>query len=489
LKRSFAMESSELRPNLKNHPCFDPVARHTSARIHLPVAPRCNVQCLYCNRQFDCLHESRPGVTSTILTPREALEYLKRMVEKIPQTSVVGIAGPGDPMANPDETLATLRLVRETYPEMLLCLASNGLSLLPYLDDLAVLDVSHVTVTVNAVDPEIASQLYAWMRYGKRTYSGLEGATYLLERQKAAVIGLKERGIIVKINSILIPGYNDSHLHLVAKTVAEWGADLFNLIPLYPVEGTPFGTLLEPSAQTISQIRTQCAAHLPQMSHCQRCRADAAGLLGHDNEEITATLQSVKDQSRLQLPWSTISSINMNVDCTTGDCSVSCAATNACGVNMEGFRTQKTKNISTVPIVRALSPEPMSTPVRAAVGSLEGVLVNLHLGQAQQFHVYEHQDVGWKYLETRPTPDPGNGDERWQALAHTFSDCQAIFVSGAGDKPIKVLKEKGVIVWTVEGLIEELLEAWSNGSKLDVHLKSESHACGEGCRGGGNGCG
>ncbi|HTH13936.1 MAG TPA: hypothetical protein VMB23_06040, partial [Spirochaetia bacterium] len=91
------------------HPCFDPQARRTSARVHLPVAPRCNLQCRYCNRQTDCLHESRPGVTSGVLSPAQALDYLHRIVEKLPQTRVVGIAGPGDPMANVDETLETLR--------------------------------------------------------------------------------------------------------------------------------------------------------------------------------------------------------------------------------------------------------------------------------------------------------------------------------------------------------------------------------------------
>ncbi|WP_227625365.1 hypothetical protein [Geofilum rubicundum] len=51
------------------HPCFDEKARHAHARVHLPVAPNCNIQCNYCNRQFDCVNESRPGVTSTLLKP------------------------------------------------------------------------------------------------------------------------------------------------------------------------------------------------------------------------------------------------------------------------------------------------------------------------------------------------------------------------------------------------------------------------------------
>ena len=44
-----------------SHPCFEADAHHTHARVHVPVAPRCNVQCNFCSRKFDCVNESRPG--------------------------------------------------------------------------------------------------------------------------------------------------------------------------------------------------------------------------------------------------------------------------------------------------------------------------------------------------------------------------------------------------------------------------------------------
>ena len=59
-----------------NHPCFDDSARHRYARVHLPVAPRCNIQCNFCDRKMDCLNESRPGVTSSVLSPGQAVYYL-----------------------------------------------------------------------------------------------------------------------------------------------------------------------------------------------------------------------------------------------------------------------------------------------------------------------------------------------------------------------------------------------------------------------------
>ena len=66
--------------DLTQHPCFNSDVRHTTGRIHLPVAPECNIQCNYCDRKFDCMNESRPGVTSAVLGPKQALAYLDRVL-------------------------------------------------------------------------------------------------------------------------------------------------------------------------------------------------------------------------------------------------------------------------------------------------------------------------------------------------------------------------------------------------------------------------
>lgn len=84
--------------------------------MHLPVAPACNLQCNYCNRKFDCSNESRPGVSSTLLTPEQAVVKVRQVAQAIPQLSVVGIAGPGDPLANIARTFRTLELIREQLP-------------------------------------------------------------------------------------------------------------------------------------------------------------------------------------------------------------------------------------------------------------------------------------------------------------------------------------------------------------------------------------
>lgn len=413
-----------------NHPCFNPEARHQYGRIHLPVAPRCNIQCNFCNRKYDCVNESRPGVSSAILSPGQAFYYLERMLAQRPEISTIGIAGPGDPLANPQETLETIKLVKAKFPEMIFCLASNGLNLPPYIDELANLGVSHVTVTINAVNPDIGESIYAWVRDGKVIYRGKDAARLLWERQQAAVIGLKKHGITVKINSIILPGINDYHLKEVAQQMAALGADLMNCIPIYPTVGTVFEDIKSPDGEEISWIRRETGKNIPQMEHCTRCRADAIGLLG---ETMTAqTFTNLRDAS--QLP------INPN---------------------------ENRPNI--------------------AVATQEGILVNQHLGEAEELLIYGQNESGYYLVETRRTPPPGNAKQRWLDLATLLKDCRAVLVSSVGDSPREVLKQEGIRVIETEGLIEQSLEAVFSGQE-DRLIKRRPSSCNE-CKGSGMGCG
>lgn len=423
-----------LDADLTRHPCFNPDTRHRTARVHLPVAPRCNVQCRFCNRKTDCLNEGRPGVTSAVLTPRQAVGYLEKLRARRGNIAVTGIAGPGDPMANPDETLETLRLVRERFPDMLLCLATNGLDLAEHVPALAALHLSHATITINAVDPAIAARIYAWGRHRRRVHRGEALGRLIVERQLAAVRLLKEHGILVKVNAIILPGVNDHHLPDVARVVAEFGADLMNCLPLLPVQGTPFHVLGQPDGRTVARVRLQTGRYLPQMTHCARCRADAAGLVGEDLSPETA------------------------------------------GLIREA----------------AGSSDPSRRFV--AVATHEGALVNQHLGEAERFMIFGHEPDATNHLrfvEWRVAPARGGGDERWLQLASTLQDCRALLVSAAGPKPRQVLEATGLQVVQMEGLIEEGLAAVFENRPVPPALSRQFQRCGQGatCGGTGTGCG
>ena len=269
--------------DLSLHPCFNEEARHKQARVHLPVAPKCNIQCNYCNRLYDCCNESRPGVTSSILLPIQASHYFKALKTRLNNLSVIGIAGPGDPFANPDETLATITLIEKEFPEMIFCLSSNGLNLAPYIDRIAKLHVSHVTITINSLNVETLAKIYSWVRDGNKVYTGIEAAKLLLGRQLDCIKQLKEKGIIQNKHGDNSGDKGPGYGRELAKKVAELGADTMNCIPLYPTAKTAFGKIEEPSKEMMKRIRSQITKYIKPMSHCARCRADAVGLLGMDN--------------------------------------------------------------------------------------------------------------------------------------------------------------------------------------------------------------
>lgn len=264
------------------HPCFHPEGAGKFGRIHLPVAPACNVQCTYCNRAYDCAHESRPGVTSTVLGPKEAADHLHDVLLRMPWISVAGIAGPGDAFAEPLRTLATLELIRSRHPTLHLCLSTNGLGIGEHIDALAELKVGFVTVTVNTVDPEIGARLYSWIHWKGKKLTGTAAASLLLDRQMQAIARLKAKAITVKVNTVVIPGVNDDHVPAIAKKIAGLGVDLHNLIAMIPIPGTPLGKVSSPSLEFIASLRRAAERYLPQMHHCMRCRADAVGLLAQN---------------------------------------------------------------------------------------------------------------------------------------------------------------------------------------------------------------
>ena len=277
------------RSIISTHPCFSEEAHHKFGRIHLPVAPACNIQCRYCIRKFDCANESRPGITSKVLTPEEAVERVEALVGRNERLSVVGIAGPGDPLVNA-ATYVTLRQIHWEYPDLTLCVSTNGLLLLDRLEQLIASGVRSLTVTINAVTTETAENIYAWVVYGGRRYRGREAAERLLVNQWQGLEKAINEGLIVKVNTVFIPGVNDREIPLIAERAGKLGADIMNVLPLIPQ--AEFAHLERPSHQEITMMREKCRPSLPQMTHCRQCRADACGILGEDKDMELETLMA-----------------------------------------------------------------------------------------------------------------------------------------------------------------------------------------------------
>ncbi|VIO69293.1 nitrogenase cofactor biosynthesis protein NifB [Bradyrhizobium ivorense] len=418
---------TEIWEKVKNHPCYSEEAHHHYARMHVAVAPACNIQCNYCNRKYDCANESRPGVVSEKLTPEQAVKKALAVAATIPQMTVLGIAGPGDPLANPEKTFKTFELVAKAAPDLKLCLSTNGLSLPDYVDVIAKSKIDHVTITVNMIDPEIGAKIYPWIFFNHRRYTGLDAARILADRQLLGLEMLSERGVLCKVNSVMIPHINDDHLVEVNKAVKSRGTFLHNIMPLIsaPEYGTVFGLNGQrgPTAQELKALQDACEGEINMMRHCRQCRADAVGLLGEDRSAEFTTDQVMKMDVKYDLEMR-----------------------KAYQDQVEDERAAKAA--ASKEELGELAREVSEITLLVAVATKGSGLINEHFGHAKEFQVYELSTSGAKFVGHRRVDvycQGGYGEEdRLSTIIRGINDCHAVFVAKIGGDPKSNLIKAGI---------------------------------------------
>ncbi|MGJ3249071.1 MAG: nitrogenase cofactor biosynthesis protein NifB [Elainellaceae cyanobacterium] len=432
-----------LKARIEKHPCYSEEAHHHYARMHVAVAPACNIQCNYCNRKYDCANESRPGVVSELLTPEEAAHKVLVVAGKIPQMTVLGIAGPGDPLANPEKTFRTFELIADKAPDIKLCLSTNGLMLPDYVDRIKALNVDHVTITINMIDPEIGAKIYPWVHYRRKRYRGIEGVRILHERQMEGLQALKEANILCKVNSVMIPGINDQHLVEVNKAIRERGAFLHNIMPLIsaPEHGTYFGLNGQrgPNPKELKTVQDSCSGNMKMMRHCRQCRADAVGLLGEDrSQEFTKT-----------------KFMDMEADYSLEKRQQVHASIAIAKAEIEAAKAKKTNGSAGA---SNYSSKPDSPKILLAVATKGGGLVNQHFGHAKEFMIYEVDANEARFVGHRKIDhycQGGYGEEAsLDGILQTISDCKAVLAAKVGPCPQKKLKQVGLDVVEAYDVIE-----------------------------------
>ena len=259
----------------QNHPCFGN-GRATVGRIHLPVCPGCNIACRFCERSLNDT-ENRPGVTAHVLKPAETIPLIKKALEISPEIRVAGIAGPGDTLAS-NNALKTFRLIGKEFPQLIKCMSTNGLLLAERAKEIINAGIDSLTVTVNAVDPEIEAQLNDYIIWHGKKIEGVEGAKILIENQLVGIRKIAEAGITVKVNTVLVPRINGAHIAEIARAVAEAGAKKYNIIPLIPT--AKLADEPTPTCQEIHAARAAASQYIQLFLHCNHCRADAVGVPG-----------------------------------------------------------------------------------------------------------------------------------------------------------------------------------------------------------------
>ncbi|MFV0529539.1 MAG: nitrogenase cofactor biosynthesis protein NifB [Lachnospiraceae bacterium] len=384
-----------------SHPCYN-CGASANARMHLPVAPKCNIQCNYCVRKFDCVNETRPGVVSTVLTPEEAVDKYALVKEKLPNLTVVGIAGPGDALANFSEVREALQGIRRQDPDVTFCLSTNGLLLPQYVQELDELKVTHVTVTLNTLRPETGAKIYKHVNYRGETYTGQEGAALLLKNQLQGIEELVHKGIVVKINIVLLPGINEDEILEIVQKVSELGCMISNIMKFIPVQGSAFEKLEPLSGSRLHEIRKAAEQWLPQMYHCKQCRADAIGRLDQD------------------------------------------VAADFCG-----SKKKRNQRISR----------------RFAVCTKDGVLVDQHFGHCTAFYIYDYDETGEGavLVEKREVEKYCNGPgeahgRKLSKLLEMLSDCEGVLAMRIGAHVEDRMKEAGLTVYKTYAPIAAALQ-------------------------------
>jgi len=332
------------------------------------------------------------------------LTWIDENIAQGAEIEAINIKGPGDPLIEIEPTLETLHLMQEKHPQIKVILTTSGVHGEKHAIELAKSGVAHVTLLVDAVDPEIAEKLYAWIRPEKKTVPLAEAVDILISEQRKAVTAFKDAGCRVSIKTRVYPGYNDAHIEKIAKTMSTLGVEDMALVPYRPGTDPEKEMPTSPSDDMMARIDKQVGKYL----------------LGHIIKEPT------------------VSGLGQE-----------------CKVVGKNCITDST-----------LTPKPTKNRPNVAVASLTGMDVDLHLGQAYTFLIYGPREDGLPcLLENRPAPEAGGGDSRWQELAESLGDCFALLASGAGNRPTKVLTNAGITVLITENEIEGTVDVLFGGGK------------------------
>jgi nitrogen fixation protein NifB len=427
--------TDEIRAKVENHPCYSEDAHHYFARMHVAVAPACNIQCHYCNRKYDCANESRPGVVSELLTPDQAVKKTMAVAANIPQMTVLGIAGPGDPLANPERTFETFRRLSSEAPDIKLCVSTNGLALPDSVEELSKHNIDHVTITINCLDPEVGAKIYPWIFWENKRIHGIEGARILIEQQQKGLEMLVAKGILVKVNSVMIPGVNDKHLAEVSKAVKAKGAFLHNVMPLIAEaeHGTFYGVMgqREPTQDELMDLQDACSGDMNMMRHCRQCRADAVGLLGEDRGD-EFTLDKIED---MEIDYQAAMEKRKVIHEAIAE---EMHSQRAAKLESAAKHAAETKLLNTRPVLMAVAT------------SGQGV-INQHFGHAKEFLIYEASPAGVRFMSHRKTDlycsgddTCGEGESVLQRTIRALEGCETVLCSKIGYEPWDMLEQAGI---------------------------------------------
>jgi nitrogen fixation protein NifB len=241
---------------------------------------------------------------------------------------------------------------------------------------------------------------------------------------------LTARGVLTKVNSVLIPGVNDEHLIEVNREVKKRGAFLHNIMPLISEaeHGTVFGLTGQrgPTAQELKAVQDACMGGANLMRHCRQCRADAVGLLGEDRSE-EFTLDKIEQMDVVY------------------DLDKRRAYQQQVEIERQAQHAAKQAALLETATADATDGD---MKVLVAVATEGHGKVNQHFGHATEFQIFEVSAASALFVGHRRVDlycQGGYGeDEQLPSIVGAINDCHAVLVSKIGACPRDELSAAGI---------------------------------------------
>ncbi|MBI5418274.1 hypothetical protein HZA55_10095 [Candidatus Poribacteria bacterium] len=268
-------------------------------------------------------------------------------------------------------------------------------------------------MTINSKKVDVARTIYKWANEGEIFHKGAHAAKFILEKQEEALDALKTMNINLKVNIVYIPGVNDFEIEDIITFVKQKNASIVNIMPFIPTAGTYFENFPMVSNKTLNDMRKKMSNILPQMMHCQQCRADAVGKI-FEETPIYFDKNIIKD-----LPACHAEKLNTNDE-----------------------------NV-----------------VRIALTSSNGYIVDQHFGHAKDLLIYDASEWNIRFVERRNVSQYCAGKaecidpkERMKIIKEKLADCDGLLVMRIGDVPRNILEKSNIYVNMTYNRIEDAIK-------------------------------
>lgn len=259
---------------METHCCFNTGDKcFKSPRIHVPLAEKCSLGCVYCGYKKDhniTKSKTRPGVAINAINKKEDIrDYLKQAISEYPETKIVGVSGPGDPLENIESLCFLADIIKEENYNVCLCICTNGRCF--FENGIKIIKtglVDYMTFTVNTLDPSKIPQIYNQFN----NKSAIECSEFI-HSQLNAIKYCKDNGIKVKVNTVLLDDISINDIRNLYNKLLDLGVDCFNLLPKVD---TSIDNKIEDTRRNnlYNELKSQ---GFKMTRQCNLCRSDFCG--------------------------------------------------------------------------------------------------------------------------------------------------------------------------------------------------------------------